>query len=200
MYCSNCGNPLPDDAKFCPNCGAPVAMPKKEDLKPAEEQKSTEEQKSVAEQKEAEEQKPVEGQNPAENRRTSTGDSITDDFVQQYEKEQHSSQRPEFDASNGTRNSFGIDTADKGNNFAIVSLVCGCLSIICWFLGTCSWMSLPIGVAGLVCAAKAKKYGNDSSVRVAGFITSLVGVLFGVVIFVACVGCISILAVIGASS
>ena len=25
MYCSNCGNKMNDDAKFCPNCGAPSA-------------------------------------------------------------------------------------------------------------------------------------------------------------------------------
>lgn len=24
MFCTNCGNPLPDDAKFCPSCGTPV--------------------------------------------------------------------------------------------------------------------------------------------------------------------------------
>src|SRR6266568_4524429 len=24
MSCSVCGHPLPDDARFCPNCGAPV--------------------------------------------------------------------------------------------------------------------------------------------------------------------------------
>lgn len=27
MYCSNCGAKVPDDAKFCPKCGAPVGAP-----------------------------------------------------------------------------------------------------------------------------------------------------------------------------
>lgn len=25
MFCSNCGNQLPEDSKFCPNCGNPVS-------------------------------------------------------------------------------------------------------------------------------------------------------------------------------
>lgn len=27
MFCSNCGNKLLNDAKFCPNCGAAVSNP-----------------------------------------------------------------------------------------------------------------------------------------------------------------------------
>lgn len=27
MFCSNCGNPVPDGARFCANCGTPVAYP-----------------------------------------------------------------------------------------------------------------------------------------------------------------------------
>jgi len=30
MYCSNCGNQLPDGASFCPGCGTPLGEPKKE--------------------------------------------------------------------------------------------------------------------------------------------------------------------------
>ena len=27
MFCKNCGKQLPDEAKFCGNCGTPVTMP-----------------------------------------------------------------------------------------------------------------------------------------------------------------------------
>ena len=26
MFCTNCGNNIPDDSSFCPNCGTPVKM------------------------------------------------------------------------------------------------------------------------------------------------------------------------------
>lgn len=28
-FCSNCGNPLDDNDKYCPQCGAPVVYQKK---------------------------------------------------------------------------------------------------------------------------------------------------------------------------
>lgn len=31
MYCANCGQPIPDDANFCPHCGAPVSRPESAD-------------------------------------------------------------------------------------------------------------------------------------------------------------------------
>ena len=30
MFCSKCGKQLPDDVKFCFNCGAPVSVPESE--------------------------------------------------------------------------------------------------------------------------------------------------------------------------
>lgn len=30
MYCAQCGQPIPDDANFCPHCGAPVQPPPSE--------------------------------------------------------------------------------------------------------------------------------------------------------------------------
>ncbi len=29
MFCTHCGNPLPDGIRFCPNCGSPVAAPRR---------------------------------------------------------------------------------------------------------------------------------------------------------------------------
>ena len=34
MFCRNCGKEMRDDARFCPNCGAPLE--KKEEPAPAE--------------------------------------------------------------------------------------------------------------------------------------------------------------------
>ena len=30
MYCWKCGKPLPEEARFCPHCGAEVRIPKEE--------------------------------------------------------------------------------------------------------------------------------------------------------------------------
>ena len=30
MFCTNCGNQLPEEAKFCPNCGSKIEPPEEE--------------------------------------------------------------------------------------------------------------------------------------------------------------------------
>jgi 4-hydroxybenzoate polyprenyltransferase len=97
------------------------------------------------------------------------------------------------EADTANANTFSGPDATNANNLAIASMVCGILSIVCWFLGHYSWLALPFGIAGLILAFDAKKKGNDSVYRTAGFITSLVGMLFGVILFIACVGCVGCL-------
>lgn len=36
MFCSNCGKQLPDNAKFCPDCGQPIIIPEKPIVKEPE--------------------------------------------------------------------------------------------------------------------------------------------------------------------
>lgn len=36
MYCTNCGQPRPDDATTCPNCNAPIRVPQMQARAPVE--------------------------------------------------------------------------------------------------------------------------------------------------------------------
>ena len=86
-----------------------------------------------------------------------------------------------------------------GKNKAVASLVLGILSIIFWWLGVTSIMSIILSVVGLILAASAKKDGYNEGIRTAGFVTSLVGLIGGLLAFLACVACISAFSYIGAS-
>lgn len=85
-----------------------------------------------------------------------------------------------------------------GKGAAIGSLVCGIIAIILWWFGYTTIVSLILGIVGLVLAAKAKKAGFEGGLRTAGFVLSLLGVIFGAVIFVACVACAGGVACLGA--
>ena len=131
-----------------------------------------------------------------------TGDNLTEAFIRHRNETQnmYSENGAHKDAGTSTNeadtanaNTFSGPDATNANNLAIASMVCGILSIVCWFLGHYSWLALPFGIAGLILAFDAKKKGNDSVYRTAGFITSLVGMLFGVILFIACVGCVGCL-------
>lgn len=76
-----------------------------------------------------------------------------------------------------------------GKGAATGSLVCGIVAVVFWFFGVTSILSLILGVVGLILASSAKKAGFDGGIRTAGFVLSLLGVIFGAVIFVACVAC-----------
>ncbi len=212
MYCTNCGSPVPDDAKFCPNCGMPIMTEKEErnhasvaDATPQENAPETEPGSATAEAIEttapAEPQsvETPEWHNPVSGQ---TGDNLTEAFIRHRNETQnmHSENGAHKDAGTSTNeadtaneNTFSGPDATNANNLAIASMVCGILSIVCWFLGHYSWLALPFGIAGLILAFDAKKKGNDSVYRTAGFITSLVGMLFGVILFIACVGCVGCL-------
>ena len=76
-----------------------------------------------------------------------------------------------------------------GKSAATASLVLGIISVVFWFFGYSSILSVILGVIGLVLASNAKSVGYEDGVRTAGFILSLIGVIGGALVFVACVAC-----------
>lgn len=85
----------------------------------------------------------------------------------------------------------------EGKNAAVGSLVCGIISIVFWFFGATSILSLILGIVGLILANKAKKAGFDDGLRTAGFVLSIIGTVFGALIFISCVACAGILGTAG---
>lgn len=75
------------------------------------------------------------------------------------------------------------------HNLAIATLVLGIASIVFFFGGVSALLSIACGIAGVITSSKAKKAGNTEAIRQIGFVMSLVGVIVGAIIFVACVAC-----------
>lgn len=80
-----------------------------------------------------------------------------------------------------------------GKSAATASLVLGIISVVFWFFGYSAILSVILGVIGLVLASNAKSVGYEDSIRTAGFILSLIGVIGGALVFVACVACVGVL-------
>lgn len=91
-------------------------------------------------------------------------------------------------------------TEEPGKGPATASLVLGIISVALWFFGVTSIASLVLGIIGLVCAGKAKKLGCESGIRKAGFILSLIGLIGGAIVFVACVACVGAIGTAGVLS
>ena len=87
-----------------------------------------------------------------------------------------------------------------GKGAAIGSLVCGIVSIVFWFFGVTSILSLVLGVVGQVLASNSKKAGFDGGLRTAGFVLSIIGTVFGALIFVSCIACAGVLGAAGGLS
>lgn len=84
-----------------------------------------------------------------------------------------------------------------GKGLAVGSLVCGIVAVICWFFGYSSAISVITGIIGLILAGKSKKQGFDGGIRTAGFVLSLIGLIGGAFVFIACVACVGSLAALG---
>ena len=70
-----------------------------------------------------------------------------------------------------------------GKNQAIASLVCGMIAIVFSVLGYSAILSIILGIVGLVLASQSKKAGFTDNLQTAGFVVSLLGVIFGAVMF-----------------
>ena len=80
-----------------------------------------------------------------------------------------------------------------GQGAAVVSLVCGIIAVVLAFFGYSAILSLILGIVGLVQASKAKKEGFSGGQRTAGFVLSVIGLVFGAIDLVECVACVGLL-------
>ena len=84
------------------------------------------------------------------------------------------------------------DTQVPGKNQAVASLVLGILSIVMAaaniLLEVTVTGGLILAIVGVVLAGAAKKRGNNTGIRAAGQILSIIGIVLNSLIFVACAG------------
>lgn len=84
----------------------------------------------------------------------------------------------------------------SGKTEAVASLVLGVLSLC--LCAPVSILSLILGIVGLVFAGQAKRMGFRQGIRTAGFVTSLLGVIFGGLFVLVAVAAGGILFTVGA--
>lgn len=84
-----------------------------------------------------------------------------------------------------------------GKGAATASLVLGIVAVACWFFGWGAIISIACGIVGIVLASSSKKAGFTGGIRTAGFVLSLIGLIGGGVVLVACVACAGVLGAAG---
>lgn len=89
---------------------------------------------------------------------------------------------------------------EPGKSQAITSLVLGIAANVCWFFGYTAIGSLVLGIIGILMAINSKKMGYSGPIRTAGFVLSIIGIVVGSIVFVACIACAGLFAAIMAGS
>ena len=92
-----------------------------------------------------------------------------------------------------------VNNKIPGKGAATASLVLGIISVVLWFFGYSSLISVILGIVGLILAGNAKKAGFNGGIRTAGFVLSLIGLIGGAIFFVACVACVGAIGSAGAA-
>lgn len=75
----------------------------------------------------------------------------------------------------------------NANAYATASLVLGIISVIGWIIHIGALWTLVLGIIGLCEACKAKKLGDESGKRTAGFVINLI------VIIISAIACLPLL-------
>ena len=87
--------------------------------------------------------------------------------------------------------------SEPGKGSGIASMVLGIIGVVFWFFGYSSLLSIILGAVGLVLASNSKKAGYDGGMRTAGFVLSLIALIGGSLVFIACIACTGAVASIG---
>ena len=75
---------------------------------------------------------------------------------------------------------------------AVASLVLGIVSIVFSVFtgGALGWLGAIIGLVGIILGAMAKKDPEKKGMATAGLVCSIIGLVLGLILYVACVACI----------
>lgn len=74
---------------------------------------------------------------------------------------------------------------------AVASLVLGIVSIVftVFTAGALGWLGAIIGLIGVILGAMAKKDPEKKGMATAGFVCSIIGLVLGLILYVACAAC-----------
>lgn len=90
-----------------------------------------------------------------------------------------------------------MENNQPGKGAATASLVLGIIAVVFWFFGWGALVSVICGIVGIILASNAKKAGFEGGMRTAGLVLSIIGLIGGAIVFVACVACAGMLGAAG---
>lgn len=76
---------------------------------------------------------------------------------------------------------------------AVASLVLGICSLVFPFIGL-GWLSVLIGIIGIILGALGRKAEGKKGIATAGMVMSIISVVLGIIMWIACAACIGGLA------
>lgn len=80
----------------------------------------------------------------------------------------------------------------------VASLVLGIISLVCAFvLAGFQWVGAIVGLIGIVLGALGRKDPEKKGIATGGLVCSIIGFIFCILLYVACVGCASSLIALG---
>ena len=156
MFCNECGQRLADDAKHCPNCGAPVTYrPESSPVQP---------------EPQAPQPEPAPAPETTVYQEDTAGNSYTAGSYPNGTYENTPSAAQPAAAAPSNKDSFAV----VGLCMAILSIVSCCIPYI----------SLPAAVLGIIFSAMGLKSQMRHTMALIGLIISIVFIVFGVVIMI----------------
>lgn len=85
---------------------------------------------------------------------------------------------------------------ERGKSQAIAYLVLGIAANVCWLSGYTAIGSLVLGIIGILLAVNSKKTGYSGGILTAGFVLSIIAIVIGALVFIACVACAGLFAAV----
>lgn len=129
-------------------------------------------------------QENVNNAEPVSDNQTQQTQNLTQQYIENEQQQQYQQTQQNYNSYSTTAGS-----PDAGKGMAIASLVCGIVGVVFFFFGLSTIISLILGILGVIFAGQAKKKGNTTGMRTAGFIVSLVSLIGGAIIFICVVSC-----------
>lgn len=185
MICSNCGHEILEGSKFCINCGAKIEEAVSAETGVNEEAVSPVEEQAAAAEPETS-PSADETLNSAEEAYEQAASDLSDTADQAMGNDDSSSGSSSgFYESSETYTDYSENYEEEGGGgigFAIASLVCGCLSIMCCWFPCLGWI-FPIVAIVMGVITVVKKY-DGKGFAIAGIITGGLGILLTILISV----------------
>ena len=179
IYCPKCGSANPSTFRFCSNCGVKLEQQKETSAMQAQDPEPLQVQPETPVYERADAEVVSEGKVPL------TQDEININYGAEEEGTYSSGNsvapNTQYYSASSSSSVVSSKTSTGGNSgFAIGSMICGIISILCCCL---TWVSLILAIAASVLGIIALKYQYDGrGMAIAGIVTGGIGIFIWLIV------------------